>query len=98
MSVPVEVEIYDQKTGKRLTDPSLLPGLQVTMDVEGQPVTFRDDGTNGDRQAGDGIFTATPTFHQVGPQQLPVHLESDVLDRTVTIDTRVIEAAWALTV
>lgn len=98
MSVPLEVELYDQKSGQRITDPSLLPGLRITMDVEGQPVTFRDDGTNGDRQAGDGIFTAAPTFRQVGPQQLPIHLESDLLDRTVTIDARVIEAAWTLTV
>lgn len=97
-SIPLEVEVYDQKTGQRVTDPSVLPGLRVTMEVDGRQVTFHDDGTNGDRQPGDGVFTATPTFDRVGPQNLPVRMESDALDRTVTIETRVVEAAWSLTV
>lgn len=98
MNVPLVVEAIDQKTGQRITDPSLLPNLRITTEVDGQPVTFRDDGTNGDQQAGDGLFTAVPPFRQTGPQKLPIHLESDVLDRTVTLDVKVIDATWATAV
>jgi hypothetical protein len=98
VAVPLEVEIFDQKTGQRMTDPSVLPGLQVTLDVDGRQVTFRDDGTNGDRQAGDGILTAITSLDKIGPQILPIHLKSDQLDRTVPVATQVIDAGWSTVV
>lgn len=94
VAVPLEVELYDQNTGRKITDTSQLPGLQVTLDVGGHPATFRDDGQGGDRQAGDGILTATTTFDKVGNQPLPVHIQSNFLDRQVPLTAQVIEAAW----
>jgi VWA domain-containing protein len=98
VDVPLEVEVYDQRTGQRITDPALLPGLRVTLDVDGRQVTFQDGGTGGDRQPGDGILTGTTRFDQAGSKSLPIHLESDLLDRTVNVDARVLDAAWTLAV
>jgi hypothetical protein len=98
IEAPLEVELYDQATGQRVTDTARLPGLRVTLDVEGRPVTFRDDGAGGDRKAGDGILTGMARFDKPGEQTLLVHLESDLLDRTVAIPARVVDASWRLLV
>ena len=98
IDLPVEVELYDQVTGRRLADTSGLPGLAVTTTVDGRQVTFRDDGQGGDRQAGDGILTATTKFGQSGSQQLQVRVESDLLDRRVAVDVQIIDATWRLVV
>jgi len=97
-AAPIEIELIDQRTGKKLTDPSKLPGLRVELEVDGRKTTFRDDGKNGDRQAGDGVFTATTTFDKVGETPMNVHLQSDFLDRRVPIQAKVIDAAWRLEV
>jgi hypothetical protein len=88
---PLEVELYDQTTGKRIADPGRLPGLALTAEVDGRKLTFRDDGQNGDAQAGDGIFTAQATFDQAGTQKVPVHIESDLLDRRIQVEAKVAE-------
>ncbi len=98
IATPMEVEVFDQKTGKRITDLSQLPGLSVTLDVDGKKVTFQDGGQDGDRVPGDGILTAMTTLDQAGARKLPVRLESDLLDRTVEVETRVLDAAWSLAV
>ncbi|MFL6244784.1 MAG: choice-of-anchor X domain-containing protein [Thermoanaerobaculia bacterium] len=98
VAVPLEVELFDQRTGQRITDTSTLPGLQVSADVDGKKVTFRDDGREGDRQAGDGILTGTTTFDSTGDKQLDVKLQSDFLDRNVRVGTKVVEAMWQLQV
>lgn len=98
VAVPLELELFDQRTGQRITDTSTLPGLQVSADVDGKKVTFRDDGREGDRQAGDGILTGTTTFDQSGDKQVDVKLQSDFLDRNVRVGTKVVEAMWQLQV
>jgi len=70
--------------------------LQVSTEVDGRVVTFRDDGQGGDRQARDGLLTAAATFSSSGDQQLDVQLQSDFLDRSVSVATRVVDAAWQL--
>ena len=97
-AVPLELELIDQETGRRITDTSKLPGLKITLDVDGQQVVFHDDGQGGDRQAGDGLLTGMATFDRLGEKTLPVRLQSDFLDRTVPLATKVIEAAWKVEV
>jgi hypothetical protein len=92
VEVPLEVELYDQATGRRVTDTSKLPGLQVTAEVDGKTVTFRDDG------AGGGTLTGTATFLEAGERTLSLHLGSELLDRTIPIQARVIEASWRMVV
>ena len=96
--VPLEVELFDQRTGKKIADPSSLPGLQVTLEAGGSPVTFRDDGQGGDRQAGDGVLTATTRFDKSGDTPLNVHLQSQLLDQRIALTTHVIDATWKLDV
>jgi hypothetical protein len=95
---PIEIELIDQRTGQKITDPSKLPGLRVELDVDGRKTSFHDDGKNGDRQAGDGVYTATTRFDKVGETPLSVVLQNDFLDRRVPIKANVIDAGWRLEV
>lgn len=95
---PVEVEVYDQATGRRIEDPSLIPGLEVDLEVEGGHVRLRDDGQGGDRVAGDGILTGLLVPQKTGTLEVPVRLNSDLLDRTTRFRFEVTDAAWGLTV
>lgn len=97
-SAPLEIELFDQRTGARITDTSRLPGLQTQIEADGRKLEFRDDGTGGDRQAGDGILTATTTFDRTGEQPLAIHLQSDFLDRRVNLSVNVVDAAWRVEV
>ena len=98
VAVPLEAELFDPRTGQRIADPSRLSGLRVDLDVDGRTVAFSDDGTHGDRQAGDGVLTAMTTFDKAGDQPLTIHMQSDLLDRTTNVMAKVIDAAWALEV
>src|SRR5205807_10418246 len=80
VDVPLEVELFNQQTGQKITDTSKLPGLQVALEVDGRTVVFRDDGQGGDKKAGDGVLTATTRFDKAGDTPIAVHLQSDFLD------------------
>ncbi|HEX9985004.1 MAG TPA: VWA domain-containing protein [Thermoanaerobaculia bacterium] len=97
-AVPLEVELFDQRTGARIADSSRIPGLQTELEIDGRRVALRDDGTGGDRQAGDGILTATTIFDRTGDQPLAVHLQSNFLDRRIALRTNVVDATWRLDV
>jgi hypothetical protein len=96
VATPLEVELYDQGTGQRITDTSHWPGLEVTLTAEGRTLKLRDDGQEGDRQAGDGILTGSVTFDRTGSQRVPLHLESDFLDRRLEVDFQVARVDWVL--
>jgi hypothetical protein len=97
-NTPIEVELFDQRTGQRIADTSKLPGLQVTLDVDGQAVSLHDDGQNGDRQANDGVLSATTTFRKAGDTPVTVHLQSQFLDQKIALTAHVIDASWRLDV
>lgn len=92
----LEAELYDRVTGRRIDGPCDLPGLAIRAEVEGRSVHFRDDGTGGDRAAGDCTFSADVTFTETGRRDLLVHLETADLDRTVRIETEVVDLAWRI--
>jgi hypothetical protein len=92
----LEAELYDRITGQRIDEPCDLPGLDVRTEVEGREVRFRDDGSGGDREAGDCTFSATATFTEAGRQELVVELETADLDRTVRLEAEVIDLAWRI--
>jgi hypothetical protein len=98
VAVPVEIELFDQRTGLAITDLSSLPALQTELEIDGRKLAFHDDGKDGDRRAGDGILTATATFNRAGPAPMAVHIQNDVLDRRVPMAANVITAAWLLQV
>jgi hypothetical protein len=94
----VEVEVTDRRTGERIADPAALADLSLSFEAGGQRVPLRDDGTGGDRQPGDGVFSATSRFEEAGRHHLPVHLETDLLDLTAGFAVEVTRAAWRLAV
>lgn len=96
VATTLEAELYDRTTGQRIDEPCDLPGLDLRTEVEGQEVRFRDDGAGGDREAGDCTFSATATFTEAGRQELAIHLETAELDRTVRLETEVIDLAWRI--
>ncbi len=98
IATPLEIELYDQNTGKTISDPALFPGLELSLEIDGQGVPFRDDGKGGGRQAGDGVLTGLATFDSPGRKNLPIRLESDLLDRSIGLEAEVVDAAWQLTV
>lgn len=98
VETPIEIELYDPETGQRITDPSALVGLDVSLTIEGKSVQFTDNGQQGDKEAGDGIFTGNVIFHRTGEQQIDTHLENEFLDKKLTLKTKVIDAAWKLEV
>ena len=98
LATPIEVEVYDQVTGKRITDLTAIPDLDLSLRIDGRDVRLNDEGRDGDRQAGDGVLTGTVTFEAAGRQNIPVHLESDSLERRFTLETEVLEASWSLAV
>jgi hypothetical protein len=97
-AAPIEVELFDERTGARIKDTTVIPGIQAEVEIDGRKVALRDDETNGDRQAGDGILTAMTTFDRTGEQTLDIHIQSDLLDRRTAVTATVVDAAWRLEV
>jgi hypothetical protein len=89
---PLEVEVIDETTGKRITDSKLLRDLTVDVNIGGQNVRLRDDGAGGDRTAGDGVFTAVATFAAPGDHQVTGHLSSANIDRNFAFSVKVTAA------
>ena len=96
IAAPLQVEVYDLDTGQRVADTSRWPGLEANLSVEGQTFTFRDNGQDGDRKAGDGILTALVTLNQLGKHTAPLRLQSDTLDRSTEIEFQVDKIGWLL--
>jgi len=95
-AAPLEVELYDQDSGKRVDNTTRWPGLEASMVVEGQTLGFRDNGEDGDRQAGDGVLTAPAAFNQLGAHRASLRLQSDTLDRSTDIEFQVSKIGWRL--
>jgi hypothetical protein len=94
----IEVQLVDEETGAVVADSTLVPGLSMTVEVEGRSVTLRDDGGGGDRAAGDGVFSSAFALDRLGRHELAVHLASDQLDRRRTLGLDVVEGGWQLRV
>jgi hypothetical protein len=92
----LEAELYDTETGQPVHDLSKVPGVAVSVQIDGQDVPLRDDGTGGDRKAGDGVFSVSHTFQGRGKHDLPIHLRTQSIDRTVKGELEVVEAGWRL--
>ena len=97
-STRVEMELYDQSTGQRISDPSSWSDLTVNLFSDGQTVRLRDDGQEGDREAGDAVLTGLVTFQQTGNQHVTLQMESDFLDRRLELEFQVSQVDWLLQV
>lgn len=96
LETTVEAELYDQETGQRVTEPSRWPGLEAVMSVDGRNIRLRDDGGEGDRKAGDGLFTARMNFGRAGTHRILLRLQSEAFDRRSLLEIEVEKVAWRL--
>jgi hypothetical protein len=92
----LEAELYDTETGQPVRDLSKVPGVAVSVQIDGQEVPLRDDGSGGDRKAGDGVFSASHVFQGRGKRDLPIHLRTQTIDRSQHAELEVVEAGWRL--
>ncbi|HEV7506940.1 MAG TPA: vWA domain-containing protein [Thermoanaerobaculia bacterium] len=92
----LEAELYDTETGQPVRDLSKVPGAAVSIQIDGQEVPLRDDGTGGDRKAGDGVFSVSRKFQGRGKRDLPIRLRTQTIDRRVKGELEVVEAGWRL--
>ena len=95
VDTPLEVELFDERTGRTI-DTDELVDLDLTLEVEGRPVPLRDDGTGGDRIAGDGILTVTTRFDRPGDIPVSIHLETDAVDRQIPLTLQVVDVPWRI--
>src|SRR4029077_2099936 len=70
--------------------------VTVSVQIDGQGVPLHDDGTGGDRKAGDGVFSLAHTFQGRGKRDLPIRVRTLSIDRTVKGELEVVEAGWRL--
>ena len=92
------LELVNDSTGQRIDRPGSIPGLEVSTTIDGTRFLFRDDGSDGDQQADDGVMTALVRFMTPGQAEIPLLLVSEYLKDQATHQTTVIEASWALEV
>jgi len=91
----IEFEVFDEQTGKTISDLGLLRGLDVAADIDGQKVRFSHDGSGGNPSRNGGL-TGTVTFQKSGKHQFLAYLISDTLQRTFSFETDVLQVAWRL--
>lgn len=89
------VELVDTADGDRVVDPRQVPGLTVTLEVDGRRRRLRDDGQDGDT-GGDGVLSAALTFATAGRENLRLHLTTDHQERTQAFSLEVTPARWVL--
>ena len=91
----VAFEVFDERTGERIVG-GKHPPLQAEVEIHGRKTVLRDDGTGGDKAAGDGILSATVAIPSVGRQAVSAVLRGGDLERTVALSLDVREPGWKL--
>ena len=91
----VMFEVFDERTGQRIVGGDI-PSLEVQVEVEGQSLTLRDDGSGGDATAGDGVLTATARLPTTGRRHVTATLRGGDLERRMSLSLDVREPGWKL--
>ena len=66
-----------------VTDREALENASLTATIDGEQVTFKDDGRGADERAGDGHFSALHRFRTAGSQSFDLTLASPFAQRQV---------------
>lgn len=72
-----------QRSGPILSPSQFPEPVEVDLAVSGRTYRLLDDGSNGDRTAGDGRFTGIVEFDEVGPVVVALHVKSTLLNKTI---------------
>lgn len=81
------VEIYLTRNDELLDDRDILESTRFSLTLFGpsaedvNTIELFDDGKEGDRQSGDGIFSAEISFHETGAYKLMVSAEGSTFSR-----------------
>ncbi len=94
-SALIAFEVYDERTGQRIVGADL-PSLQVDLDLNGQRLTLRDDGANGDEKAGDGILSARANLPSAGRRTASAVLRGGDLERRLNLSLDFREPGWTI--
>jgi hypothetical protein len=92
----LEAELYDTETGRPVRDLSKVPGVALSVQIDGREVPLRDDGTGGDKIPGDGVFSVSHTFQGTGKREVPIRLRTRTIDRTLKGELEIMKAGWRL--
>jgi hypothetical protein len=92
----IEVALTDELTGRRITDSRALPNANLELSLNGRNVRLSDDGTNGDRQSGDGIYTGDIVFDRPGRATVQAHIQAGPVDRSTTLEFDAVPIKWRL--
>lgn len=85
MRLPVEV--YLTRNAELLNEKDILESTRFSLTVFGpnaedvDTIELFDDGKEGDRESGDGIFSAEISFHETGAYKLMVNAEGSTFSR-----------------
>jgi hypothetical protein len=66
-----------------VTDDEALESASLTATIDGEQVSFKDDGRGADERAGDGRFSTLHRFRTAGPQSFDLTLASPFAQRQV---------------
>lgn len=59
----------------------ILEGVSITLEADGQTIVLRDDGVAPDNVGGDGKFSGTHTFRELGTASVTMSATSELVDR-----------------
>ncbi len=85
--VRLDWEVYDERTGQRITDPRITAGLELETNIDGQTERLR---------AQDGVFHGNHTFAKTGKATVTGRLSSEMLERDLAAEINVVEAGLNL--
>jgi hypothetical protein len=86
--ITTEWEVIDERTGKRITDPNVLNGMQVEMTVDGR--------TERAAVSAGGTARITQKFPQVGRTVVTGRVSNSILDRVFMSEISVVEPGFRL--
>ena len=80
-------EVVDEATGQRVTDPTVLRGLEIEVESGGQRQKLQQE---------NGQFHLTKTFSRKGTESLRARLTSATMDRESMVEVKVTDPAYRL--
>lgn len=94
IEVPIRIAVIDGRSGKKITDPTILALLTVQAEIEGQQLTLSDDGSVAGDIPNDGIYSGVGTFTQLGKIPMPGRLDAGSFSRQRMFPIDVVDASW----
>jgi len=92
VDVPLEVEIIDKRTGLIITDPRILEDIKTSLKLGDEDIPLYDDGTHGDKVAGDGKMTGMVKFKD--NNEISIKLDNQELSKIKHQKIKLVDGKW----